>query len=242
LARKSADEFFINPPGRFADTSIILLTQPRYIANLPYRKNTPANSLYYKQVGCFWCLLYMNDELYYLWEFVTGQFHSPAYSIHGPDHWRRVESNGLFLATRTGADIAIVRLFALFHDSRRVNDGWDEGHGARGAEYAKSLRGTAFDLSDDRFELLHYACVWHTDGDHHDHPTIATCWDADRLDLGRVGVMPDPERMCTNFGREIAVCGSIQAFIQSTVKSNESGGGLWSGGGDVSTRRPPTVD
>ncbi len=24
-----------------------------------------------------------------------------------------------------------------------------------------------------------------------------TCWDADRLDLGRVGIMPEPSRLCT---------------------------------------------
>ena len=161
----------------------------------------------------------MNDDFDHLWQLVTEQFHSPGYSVHGPDHWRRVERNGLLLATRTGADIAIVRLFALFHDSRRENDGWDDGHGARGADYAATLRGTAYHLPDDRFHLLHYACVWHTDGGNHDDPTIGTCWDADRLDLGRVGVIPDPQFMSTEFGREIAAYGSIQPFIQSTANA-----------------------
>jgi len=32
--------------------------------------------------------------------------------------------------------------------------------------------------------------------------TIATCWDADRLDLGRVGTMPRPERLCTEAARD----------------------------------------
>ena len=148
-----------------------------------------------------------------LWELVTDQFHAPVYSVHGPDHWRRVERNGLLLATRTGADLEVVRLFALFHDSCRQNENHDHGHGARGAEYAKTLRGSAFDLPDDRFALLHYACVWHTDGEHHTDPTIATCWDADRLDLGRVGLIPDPALMSTDFGREIATHGSLQSFL-----------------------------
>jgi uncharacterized protein len=155
----------------------------------------------------------MNDELAHLWPLVTAQFHSPGYSVHGPDHWRRVERNGLLLATRTGADLTVIRLFALFHDSRRENDYWDDGHGARGAEYAASLRGSVFHLPDERFELLYYACVWHTDGEHHDDPTIATYWDADRLDLGRVGVIPDTAFMSTDFGREIAAYGSIQPFL-----------------------------
>ena len=156
----------------------------------------------------------MNVDFDLLWKIVTAQYHAPEYSFHGPDHWRRVERNALLLATRTGADITVVRLFALFHDSRRENDDWDEGHGARGAEYASSLRGVHYELTDDRFNLLHYACVWHTDGEHHDEPTIATCWDADRLDLNRVGIIPEPEFMSTDFGREIAAFGSLQPFIK----------------------------
>jgi uncharacterized protein len=158
----------------------------------------------------------MIDPFDDLWQLVTGQCRLSAHSFHVPAHWRRVEDNGLFLATRTGADVTIVRLFSLFHDSRRVNEDWDDGHGARGAEYARSLRGIAFDLPDEQCDLLHYACVWHTDGEHHPDPTIGTCWDADRLDLGRVGVIPDPGRLSTDFGREIAVHGSIEGFIQST--------------------------
>jgi len=55
-------------------------------------------------------------------------------------HWLRVERNGLYLAERNGANKTIVSLFAMFHDCMRVNDGNDEGHGLRGAEFAKSLR------------------------------------------------------------------------------------------------------
>lgn len=151
-----------------------------------------------------------------LWQTVAAQFHAPhGISVHGPAHWRRVERNGLLLATRTGADADVVRLFALFHDSRRLNDNWDEGHGARGAEHAKKLRAAgAYELSDERFQLLHYACVWHTEGKHHADATIGTCWDADRLDLGRVGLIPSPEYMSTAFGREIADYGSIQTFLE----------------------------
>jgi uncharacterized protein len=161
----------------------------------------------------------MKADFNHLWQVVTAQYHAPGYSFHGPEHWRRVERNGLLLATRTGADITVVRLFALFHDSRRQNDDWDEGHGARGAEYAASLRGTVYELPDDSFRLLHYACVWHTDGEHHDDPTIATCWDADRLDLNRVGIIPNPEFMSTDLGREIASYGSLQSFPPSPAKA-----------------------
>lgn len=162
----------------------------------------------------------MGDDLEPLWQFVAEQFRGPKNSVHGPDHWRRVERNGLLLASRSSADILVVRLFALFHDSRRENDGWDRGHGARGAAFATSLRGSRYELSDDQFELLHFACTWHTDRNHHDDPTVATCWDADRLDLGRVSIIPSAEFMSTDFGREIANFGSIQPFIEA-VRSRE---------------------
>ncbi len=150
-----------------------------------------------------------------LWQIVTEQFHMPSYSVHGPDHWRRVERNGLLLATRTGADVGVVRLFALFHDSCRKDDGHDPEHGARGACYAASLRGNAFQLTDDQFELLSYACVWHTEALHHTDPTIGTCWDADRLDLGRVGRIPNAAYMSTEFGREIANYGTLLPFLEA---------------------------
>jgi uncharacterized protein len=138
-----------------------------------------------------------------LWRYVAAR--RPARTLfHGPDHWRRVEYNALTLAARTGADVDVVRLFALFHDCRRRNDGADRGHGARGAAFATKLRGTWFDLPDEAFEQLRLACIWHTDSLHHDHPTIGTCWDADRLDLGRVGVVPRSEFMSTDAGRELA--------------------------------------
>jgi uncharacterized protein len=155
----------------------------------------------------------MSIDYPHLWSIVSEQFHGGWLGLHGPSHWKRVERNGSVLASRTGANESVVKLFALFHDSRRVNDGWDEGHGARGAEFALELFGTEYELEGDAFELLHYACVWHTDGTAHDDITIATCWDADRLDLGRVGIRPNPKRMCTDVGRQIARAGSVKAFL-----------------------------
>ena len=151
-----------------------------------------------------------------IWEQVTREFQCDLDSVHGPRHWRRVERNGLLVSRRSGAVQDVVRLFAVFHDSRREHDGWDDTHGARGAAYAASLRGVLFDLSDSHFELLHFACTWHTHGQLSDDPTIGTCWDADRLDLGRVGTRPQAEYMSTEFGREIAAHGSIETFVRQT--------------------------
>ena len=43
----------------------------------------------------------------------------------------------------------MVALFALFHDSRRINEYCDDGHGRRGGEFARSLCGS----------LVHYGAV-----------------------------------------------------------------------------------
>jgi uncharacterized protein len=139
-----------------------------------------------------------------LWDVVIEQFPMDIHSIHGPRHWKQVEENGLLLAKETGVDETIIKLFSIFHDSRRVTNNIDDGHGLRGAELAKTLKGQYFDLPDDSFEILIDACTNHTGDQHTANLTIATCWDADRLDLPRAGITPDPERMCTAPGRRLA--------------------------------------
>jgi hypothetical protein len=41
----------------------------------------------------------------------------------------------------------------------------------------------------------------HTDGHITDDPLVGACWDADRLDLPRVGIAPDPRYLSTQAGR-----------------------------------------
>ena len=79
-------------------------------------------------------------------------------------------------------------MFAVFHDSKRVNEGNDPDHGQRGAEFATELRGSMFDLSDHEFNLPCRACSGHTHERTHPDITLQTCWDSDRLDFGRVGI------------------------------------------------------
>jgi uncharacterized protein len=120
-----------------------------------------------------------------------------------------VERNGLLLAHQSGAQEMVVRLFAWFHDSQRLSDGCDPGHGQRAAAFAASLRGRAYQLPAPDYERLLYACTWHTDEHHTDDPTIGTCWDADRLDLGRVDIVPSASYMNTEFGRQLAIAGEF---------------------------------
>ena len=109
--------------------------------------------------------------------------------------------NGLRLAGETGAVIEVVQLFAVLHDCRRRNEHTDPQHGPRAAALALSLQGDVFDLSKEHLRLLHRACAGHTHERTHPDVTIQTCWDADRLDLGRVGMTPDPRYLSTPIAR-----------------------------------------
>jgi uncharacterized protein len=133
---------------------------------------------------------------------VLEDYALPWDGIHGLGHWARVLENGLRLAEVTGANVDVIQLFAVFHDSRRVNESSDLGHGMRGAELAARLRGTLYDLPDAQFALLYEACAAHADGLTAADITIQTCWDADRLDLGRVGMRPEPTRLCTDAAKQ----------------------------------------
>ncbi len=129
---------------------------------------------------------------------IGKQYKLPRDGVHGIGHWARVRENGLRIAaTLSGVNSEVVELFAVFHDARRRNEGIDAGHGRRGARLAEKLRGALFDLSDEEFALLDVACRYHTDGRTDGNITVQTCWDADRLDLGRVGMRLDPHQLCT---------------------------------------------
>ena len=135
----------------------------------------------------------------------------PVHGHHGIHHWARVFENGQLIARATGADSEVVTLFALFHDARRVNDCRDDGHGRRGGEFARFLRGRLVHLDDTRFDLLFDACQLHTDGLTTGDRTLLACWDADRLDLGRVGIPADPRRLCTDTARGLLEWAHVRA-------------------------------
>lgn len=132
---------------------------------------------------------------------VLKRYALPWGGTHGVPHWARVLENGRRLSMITGAKTRIVELFAVFHDSQRINEGFDDGHGRRGAKLARDLHGIQYELDDRDLELLIQACELHTEGYLEGDITVQTCWDADRLDLGRVGITPRAEKLCTDGAR-----------------------------------------
>jgi hypothetical protein len=52
-------------------------------------------------------------------------------------------------------------------------------------------------ITDTQIDTLVYACNEHTFGGISSDPTVAVCWDADRLNLWRVGIRPDPLLLST---------------------------------------------
>jgi uncharacterized protein len=132
---------------------------------------------------------------------IVGGHHSSGRGVHGLAHWGRVLENGVRIAEATGAGTTIVRLFAIFHDARRVNDHVDPGHGARGGALARAMRAKWLDLTNEEMDLLEYACARHTDGLTDAEATVQACWDADRLDLPRVRITVTPHRLCTDVAR-----------------------------------------
>jgi uncharacterized protein len=136
--------------------------------------------------------------------------------VHGVSHWERVRANGLRLARLTGAKAEIVELFAFLHDSKRLNNKWDPGHGKRAADFIETLQGTLITLPGDDLALLTYACEYHTDGLLQADVTVQTCWDADRLDLGRAGITPQARYLCTPAAKDPAL---IEWAIARSMKA-----------------------
>lgn len=78
----------------------------------------------------------------------------PIHGDHGVAHWARVLENGRRLCEKTGASVAIVSLFAVFHDSRQINECADAEHGLQRAEFAAEQRGRLTTPSSSKMRNL----------------------------------------------------------------------------------------
>ncbi|GGR73143.1 hypothetical protein GCM10008959_38180 [Deinococcus seoulensis] len=134
-------------------------------------------------------------------------FRLGRHSIHGPAHWERVQAHAERLAAASGGDVSVARYFAWFHDAERHDEWYDTGHGERAATLVRAWR-TRLPLSDAQVDLLARACARHELGELSADPTIGACWDADRLELTRVGIQPDARYMSTAAGKAACTPGT----------------------------------
>lgn len=134
---------------------------------------------------------------------VLQDFRLDLMGPHGLPHWSRVLRNGMLVtASDNKVDPEIMQLFALLHDSMREDEWTDIEHGIRAARYVQQLAddGLMPYIYGERLTTLRAAIAGHPLGhvsrrDDWQSRTIQGCWDADRLDLGRVGVKPSIEKL-----------------------------------------------
>lgn len=124
-------------------------------------------------------------------------------TFHGPAHWARVLENGMRLAPFTGGDPDVIALFAIFHDCCRHNEGTDIFHGPRAAKWVADMEDLGLSRSQ-KLDLIK-ALAGHTNSLHTPNLTVATCWDADRLDIGRVGVWINAKYLTTDAAKNPAI-------------------------------------
>lgn len=124
--------------------------------------------------------------------------------IHGMTHWKNVHRNAILLM-QPGVNMNVVVAFAYLHDCCRLSNGNDCEHGKRASLKVDEIRNSILkDFSDEEITLLKSACLLHTDVLRTGNLTIDTCFDSDRLDLGRVGIKPMPSKMATSKGENFA--------------------------------------
>lgn len=118
---------------------------------------------------------------------------------HGSAHWEQVEINAISLVNKTpGADMLVCRLFAIVHDCCRENEMCDPDHGWRAFTFfSENFKKWNLNLTNIQYVTLALAVRRHNDGITSDSPTVGCCWDADRLDLPRVGMIPSKKLLST---------------------------------------------
>jgi uncharacterized protein len=128
-----------------------------------------------------------------------------VFYFHGMDHFLDVaRSAGEIAAVTPGANFVGAVLAAAYHDLGRYHDNPDPEHGRRSAKIVKR-----YDLLVPWRSLINEkevldAIKYHTDGKVTTNPTMGSLWDADRLELHRVGILPDPRLMSTVEGKKRA--------------------------------------
>lgn len=135
--------------------------------------------------------------------YLRQHFRLDWHGVHGAPHWARVRRYGLYIAQGTAADREVITLFALLHDSCREDEHSDHYHGGRAAHLAEYLNGRCYQISSTQEQQLVHAIERHSGGHMSDDLTVQSCWDADRLDLGRLGILTSPGRLGSERAKQL---------------------------------------
>lgn len=145
----------------------------------------------------------MNSYITRLRSFSANRWPKTLGVTHGVEHWDRVAKFGEILYAE-GADKDVIMAFAYLHDCERKENGEDYDHGMRASLLIDTIRETElFFLNDSQIGKLKRACELHTIEHRTGDETIDICFDADRMDLLRVGIKPLPDKMATKQGAEL---------------------------------------
>ena len=134
----------------------------------------------------------------------VAQMSLEPFGIHGPVHWSSVYHNCLnlyYMEIGTEATATYDWFFwnfAMLHDCCRVSDHADIEHPYKAANMIPDGDPGTFN------DMLKIAIRDHSAGMRSEEPIIAMCWDADRLELPRVNIVPVPSLMSTKSGQKLA--------------------------------------
>jgi len=138
-------------------------------------------------------------------DFLARTYRLDHNGYHGLEHWMRVLINGRIIAAATDADLDVIEYFSVLHDVMREDEQKDIHHGNRATEFITQIRYDWVHLTDHQFEQLLEAVQYHSFGRLSRDVTVQCCWDSDRLDLGRVGIRPNPTYLGTRVARDTNV-------------------------------------
>lgn len=159
----------------------------------------------------------MRDCINHALDLVRPQFRLDIHhGWHGIAHWSRVWRNARELCEVMNVDPTVPCLFAFLHDSQRYDEGADSQHGPRAVLWLEGLYAQRkLAISPIELHVLCKAIDGHSDGETEASRVVQICWDSDRLDLGRVGVRPDPRYLCTEHAKKFS---TIEAAWKRSIK------------------------
>ena len=122
--------------------------------------------------------------------------------LHGLNHVKRVVENAKTIAKNECPNhYDDIVMGAYLHDIGRVNDNGGNEHALQGFEISKQLLAKYWPHLDHRKILT--AIKEHADSLITDDPLIGSIWDADRLDLTRLGIKINPELLSTKTAKKL---------------------------------------